>query len=91
MKTVSYLTNIHPRVINCLSTKQKLFDTLNLTIITPDAAILFNASLQVHIDATEEIGDEAMIHCPPFKIFQTTIEVTNGKTQFTTKVVEIKW
>jgi len=89
-KMVGYLTNIHPQVIHHTSTKQKISDTLNLNMITPNKAILLDPSLQATIDTAQETADKTMMHCPQFKIFQTTIRVNNGNTRFTTDVLGIK-
>jgi len=79
-KTIGYLTNIHPCIIHCLTTKANITDTLNTSMINADNAVLLNPPLKDRIKADKAAGDETTIFCPPFKIFQTTIGVTNGKT-----------
>jgi len=38
-KTIGYLTNIHPCIVNCTSTKDKIYDMLNTTIIKPEGTL----------------------------------------------------
>jgi len=88
-KTVGYLTHIHPRIINRIATKEKLYDNLNTTIINPDIAVKLDTSIQDQVNAMQDIGDEYTVHCPGFEIFQTTIGIgTNPRIK--TDVLGIK-
>jgi len=77
-KTVGYFTNIHPRIVNRTSTKDKIYETLNTTIINPEEAAKLDSTLQDLINAMQENGDDATVHCPVFELFQTTIGIGNN-------------
>jgi len=77
-KTVGYLTQIHPRLINRISTKEKLYENLNSTIIDPEIAAKLDKSLQDQVTAMQDTGDDVTVHCPGFKLFQTTIGIGNN-------------
>jgi len=77
-KTVRYLMNIHPRIVNRTSTKEKLHDTLNTTIINPKEAAKLDHTLQDQVTTMNDMGDDLIIHCPAFKLFQTTIGIGNN-------------
>jgi len=74
-KTIGYLTHIHSCIINRISTKEKLYDNLNTTIINHDITAKLDTSIQDQVNAMQDIGDEYTVHCPRFKIFQTTIGI----------------
>jgi len=88
-KTVGYLTQIHPRIVNRTSTKEKLYDILNETIINPEEAAKLDNSLQEQVNAMQESGDDYSVHCPVFEIFQTTIGIGNSP-RVETDVIGIK-
>jgi len=77
-KTVGYLTQIHLRLINRISTKEKLYENLNSTIIDPELAAKLDQSLQDQVTAMQDTGDDVTIHCPRFELFQTTIGIGNN-------------
>jgi len=77
-KTVGYLMNIHPRIINRTSTKEKLHDTLNATIINPEEVAKLDNTLHDLVSNMNETGDDPIIHCPAFELFQTTIGIGNN-------------
>jgi len=74
-KTIRYLTQIHPHIINSTSTKEKVYNILNATIINPQKAAKLDNSLQEQVNAMQELGNDFTIHCPVFEIFQMTIRI----------------
>jgi len=77
-KTIRYLTNIHPCIVNCTSPKDKIYNMLNTTIINPEEATKLDSMLQDLVNAMQESGDDATVHCPVFELFQTTIGIGNN-------------
>jgi len=88
-KTVGYLTQIHPHIVNHTSTKNKLYDILNATIINPEEVAKLDNSLQEQVNAMQESGDDYTVHCPVFEIFQMTIGIGNS-LHVKTDVIGIK-
>jgi len=65
-KTIGYLTNIHPRVINRTHTKENIKDTLDDIYISHEEAAKFDHTLQQEgTDSMKETDDTPIIHCPP--------------------------
>jgi len=89
-KTVRYLTGIHLRVVNQLSTKEKLCKTLKAVIINPEEALKLNISLTKMVSTMQDASDEAMLHCPPFEIFKMTIGTGPTNDHLSTDVLGIK-
>jgi len=87
-KMIGYLTGIHPQIINCMSAKEKLYNTLNAMFISHSTAQKLDSSIAENTTMQEE-DDEPMAHCPGFKLFQTTIGI--GSTPcLETDVIGIK-
>jgi len=87
MKTIGYLTGIHLHIINCTSTKEKLHDTLNTTFISYDEAQKLDSSMAER--TMQDDDDIPTVHCPVFKLFQTTIGI--GSTpHIKTNIIGIK-
>ncbi len=51
---------------------------LNTTIINPEEATKLDSMLQDLVNAMQESGDDATVHCPVFELFQTTIGIGNN-------------
>jgi len=67
-KTIGYLTNIHPRIINRTHTKENIKDTLDDIYISHEEAAKFDHTLQQEgTDSMKETDDTPTIHCPPSK------------------------
>jgi len=64
-KTISYLTQIHPSIVNCISTKEKLYNNLNMTIINPKEAAKLDITLQ-EVNMMQDTRDNFTVHCPVF-------------------------
>ncbi len=75
---MGYLTQIHPCLINRISTKEKLYENLNSTIIDPKITAKLDQSLQDQVTAMQDTGDDITVHCPRFELFQTTIGIGNN-------------
>jgi len=88
-KTIGHLTGIHPRITNHNHTKEKLFDTLNSTFIDYVEAQKLDSSLKDLNTIMQELEEQPTVHCPAFKIFQTTIGIGN-KPHIKTDVIGIK-
>jgi len=88
-KTVGYLTQIHPCLINRISTKEKLYENLNSTIIDPKITMKLDQSLEDQVTAMQDTGDGVTVHCPGFELFQTTIGIGNNP-RIKTDVLGIK-
>jgi len=88
-KTIHYLTQIHPCIVNRTSTKEKLYDILNATIINPKEVAKLDNSLQEQVNAMQELGDDYTVHCSVFKIFQMMIGI-GSNLHIKTNVIGIK-
>jgi len=89
MKTIGYLTRIHPSIANCTHTKENLFNTLNTTFIDYTDAQKLDNSLKDLTTIMQDSDENPMVHCPAFEIFQTTIGIGN-KPHIKTDVIGIK-
>jgi len=88
MKTIGYITGVHPHLANRTHTKECLFNTLNMTFIPYDEASKLNSSMK-EASSMQETDEDPTVHCPIFELFQTTIGI-GSKPHVKTDVIGIK-
>jgi len=89
-KTIQYLTQIHPRLVNHTHLKMHHYDILKMTHISTKEVTKLDDSLTKHTNTMTEINKDTTIHCPTFEVFQTTIGTGLANARMETDIMGIK-
>jgi len=89
-KTIGYLSHIHPHLINRTNTKNKLLKVIEMTHVNFHDARKLDHSIPTENTNMTDADDKPTVHCPPFKIFQTTIGIGPTNARSETDVIGIK-
>jgi len=88
--TIGYLTQLHPKLTNCMFLKPLLLEHLEEVVIDPSLACELDPSLTALQTEAMSNGDMFIPAPPPFEIYQTRITCRKDKDKIKMDIIGIK-